>query len=737
MNKKIIIGLALTCLFPLASCGETSSIVESYYVIDTSNIRSEMLVNTTIVLNPKFTDLGESVTPQYDVKISLDNNDVTEQTYNKQTKKFAPTQVGSYSVKFVVLNDEGDIYQTSEGTVFEKTINIDVVVQSFAPRDSAGNDVSVSNDGVITFGESYSTSGTKKTSNQYKVTGVTFSGSYSITYELSNIKNDPTYPDSSLYFGWVKDWKENNDDSIKLSTMNGSMAAWIWGKDGDLADLSVNKNQGWSKGGWYDAPGSVSSGSQVTGNHEITFERYLNNEKDSCIFGIKYDNSPFTYLNVGNAYSDLLTNVWVESNNTSGSIKVKEYKEISDKAAPTLNLEYANDYYVGDSINLKNGAKITDDSAYASILVPSFKVYDEKNNECEVKNGIFTPDAVGKYKIVASVNDLAMNEASQETFIDIKKANENETNIDVSKTSAVSMDESGIILYATAKKNNQDIKIKSIKAYDENKKDVTSTTIFKYTSKDGSLSYDYFKATEGNYNIVFEAEDGTTKNKEINVSNKNTSVYGFTYYDLSTLIYRNKFIVGDGTIIYLDNTKDDKQTVKLGMSFKCKYNWTFEYDVTDIKYTAQGKFFITKNTINQEGTSVGWEDLAIGGNVKANGDPDLWGYECNVLGTGWTSYQWRSVWQNPTTEFMPDPNDHTKGCGREASSYDQYGVGTHHYKITCSMDNNGKVTYTYYIDNEIEVIHHTSEEHDNANGVDFIQFSGEHFNGIVSNIKIY
>ena len=29
MNKKIIIGLALTCLFPLASCGETSSIVES------------------------------------------------------------------------------------------------------------------------------------------------------------------------------------------------------------------------------------------------------------------------------------------------------------------------------------------------------------------------------------------------------------------------------------------------------------------------------------------------------------------------------------------------------------------------------------------------------------------------------------------------------------------------------------------------------------------------------------
>lgn len=73
---------------------------------------------------------------------------------------------------------------------------------------------------------------------------------------------------------------------------------------------------------------------------------------------------------------------------------------------------------------------------------------------------------------------------------------------------------------------------------------------------------------------------------------------------------------------------------------------------------------------------------------------------------------------------MPDPNDHTKGCGREASSYDQYGVGTHHYKITCSMDNNGKVTYTYYIDNEIEVIHHTSEEHDNANGVDFIQFSG-------------
>ena len=191
-------------------------------------------------------------------------------------------------------------------------------------------------------------------------------------------------------------------------------------------------------------------------------------------------------------------------------------------------------------------------------------------------------------------------------------------------------------------------------------------------------------------------------------------------------------------LIFDGITATDGQTVKIAPSVGgLKTNWKIEFDITDLSYVKQGKMFITKNTKTPDGTDLGWEDLTIGGNVKADGSPDLWGYECNVLGTGWVSYQWRSNWQEPiTTEFMPNPNDPTKGCGRPAEAYSQYAVGTHHYTIECTTDGEGNVTYNYYIDNELEVVHHTADAHDNGNSLDFMQFSSEGMNGIVSNIKI-
>lgn len=743
MKKQINI-IALTILLGSSlfafSCnkGQNSSVFENYYVINTNDIRNEMLVGSSIVLNPTFTNLGEIANPRYSVEIKLNDIDVTSTTYNNETKVFNPQEVGSYSIAFVVLNDDGTIYKTKDGNTFSKTIIIDVVIQSFAPRNNPGPDVTISDDGVITFGESYSQGNKDKvTSNQYKVTGLTFEGNYSITYELQNIRYDSVNSDPALYFGWVKNWAENNDDSIKLSTGNGTMATWVWDENGDLANLSSNRGHGWNKGGWWDAPGSVSNESPIEGNHTITFERYINQEKNKAVYGIIYDDKPFTYLDLDKNYTDVLTNVWVESNNTSGSIKVKEYKKVEDKVTPTLSLKYDSTYYVGDTINLKNGAIISDDSAYEGILTPTFKVFDKDNNELAVESGTFTPNSEGEYKIVAEVNDLAYNTAKSETKIFVNKVDLEKTIIDVSETSPVAMPDSGIILYYHAKKDNVDVPITSIKVL-KGEEDVTSETLFTYSSKTvEDLSYQYFKAKEGNYKIIFTAEDGSTKEKEINVSATNTTIYGYTYYDLSNLIYKDKFIVGKNTIIYTNNGATDTQTVKLGMNVGKKYDWTIEFDITDLSYSAQGKMFITKNTINAEGTSIGWEDLSVGGNVKANGDPDLWGYECKVVGDEWISYQWRSNWQNPTNEFMPDPNDRTKGCGRDASEYTQYGYGTHRYKIECRMNDEGVVTYTYYIDQEVEVIHVTKPAHNYGNGMDFIQFSGEHMNGIVSNISIY
>lgn len=142
---------------------------------------------------------------------------------------------------------------------------------------------------------------------------------------------------------------------------------------------------------------------------------------------------------------------------------------------------------------------------------------------------------------------------------------------------------------------------------------------------------------------------------------------------------------------------------------------------------------MTKNTLKEDGTGIGWEDLTVGG--KPNND--LWGYESSVVGTGWVTYQWRSNWQDKTTEFMPDPLDPTKGCGRPASEYAQYGTGTHSYKIHAVLEEDGSVTYNYFIDGQPEVVHHTADAHDGGAGLDFFQFSGEHFNGIVTDLRVY
>ena len=60
-------------------------------------------------------------------------------------------------------------------------------------------------------------------------------------------------------------------------------------------------------------------------NAEYYFERFVNKDANVATLGIIFDGVPYTYLNMGSNYTDLLTNVWVESNNTSGSISVEEY----------------------------------------------------------------------------------------------------------------------------------------------------------------------------------------------------------------------------------------------------------------------------------------------------------------------------------------------------------------------------------------------------------------------------
>lgn len=739
MKKKLSFVLLSSLLslgvFSLPACNNKSKPVADYYQIDTSSVMTEMLVDFEMKIDPKFTNLGEPVDVNYSIQITLNDNDVTETTYNKETKMFHPTIVGEYRVLITVLNASGGVLNDENGNPFSKTIIINVVRQSFEAIDSEGPDVTVNDDGVLTFGEYYSTNqGHKADSGQYRVTGISFTGSYSITYKIENAVADPKAGDPALYFGWIKDWQTSNDDSMKVG-IGGNLSAWIWGTNGDLADLSSNRSHGWSKGGWWDAPGSMGS---LTGTaHYLTFERYVNKDLKKAVYGMQFDNEPFTYLDVGDAYSDLLKTVWVESINISCSISVTEFKTIDDVASPTLNLNLrGREFEVGDSVNLKTIATVEDDSPYASLFIPTFRVFDKDNKELAVDNGVFIPMVGGQYKVVGEVKDLKNNTSSAEGTLTVAEVDPTKTAINLENVSPVAIPNSGIILYPRAIKQGAEVGISSYRVTNSSGQDVTSTTIKQYKSKDESVVRDYFIAPAGKYVLTAIAEDGTEKVKDIDVNSANTVVYDFTYYDLGTLNYNNLFAVGINEVLYFNNTSSTGQCVKLGKETSARRltNWTIEFDVTDMSWAGQGKVIVTKNTFDSEGKMLGWEDLAIGG--KPN---EFWGFECQLAGMSWVSYQWRSNWEAPiTTEFMPDPDDHTKGCGRAASAYLQYLNGTHNFKMTCVMDEETKIcTYKYYIDDKIEAIHVAPAKHNDGNLMNFYQLSAERFNGLVSNFKVY
>ena len=741
MKKKLstvlLSALLAVGVFTVPAC-KNGKAVEDYYQIDTSSIMTEMLVGYTMKIEPKFTNLGAPVDAKYSITISLNGKDVTSTTYDAETKVFHPTVIGEYRVVITVLNNSGAAIKTKDGKEFTKTFIINVVKQSFEAIDSEGIDVTIDDDGVLTFGDWYKDSNGKRSdSGQYKVTGISFRGSYSITYKIENAQADSKFGDPALYFGWIKDWQSANDDSMKLG-FGGNLSAWIWGTNGDLADLSVNKAQGWSKGGWWDAPGSM--GTIAGEEHYLTFERYVNEELGKAVYGIQFDNNPFTFLDVSDAYSDLLKNVWVESINITCSISVTEFKSIDDVEAPSLKLNFeGREYEVGDAVNLRAIAQVEDNSPYGPLFVPSFRVFNSNDQEQAVESGVFTPLTGGQYRVTAEVKDLMNNKTTAEGTLTVNQEDPTKTFIDLEKTSPVAMPNSGIILYSRGIKQGSEVTISEYKVKDANGNDVTSSTIKKYVGDNGAVVRDYFIAPAGNYTLFAVAEDGTEKAKDINVNVANTVIYGRTYFDLGTLVYSNRFAIGRDEVLYFNNSSSDRQCVKLGQDTTPRRlaNWNIEFDVTDMNWAGQGKVIFTKNTYNSDGNMIGWEDLTIGGKTVA-GEQQFWGFECKLATSDWVSYEWRSTWENPTTEFMPDPDDPTKGCGRPVSEYEQYQTGTHHFKMSCSMDSDTKVcTYRYYIDGEIEAIHVAPESHNDGNQMGFYQISAERFNGLVSNIKVY
>ncbi|MDR1093352.1 MAG: hypothetical protein LBL66_04305 [Clostridiales bacterium] len=229
----------------------------------------------------------------------------------------------------------------------------------------------------------------------------------------------------------------------------------------------------------------------------------------------------------------------------------------------------------------------------------------------------------------------------------------------------------------------------------------------------------------------------------VNVSNGTNEVYGYSLEGSKNL---DKIAVGkDGTVIFdagIDGTGNATLTRgDLGAAMFAG-SWEMSYYLTDLAYGAQGKFMTTLYLAKSDDPAAAliWDDVAVGGNMNN----DLWGFEANIYGTGWTTYEWRGVWQDETDAFKhpgaPEKDrlgtEYNDNGFREAPGYVQYGFGTHKYTVRYVVAaDTGAVTVGYYIDDVAEARHETAAAHNKYSVLTGVKlFSERQMSGIMTGL---
>lgn len=762
-SKKFTIVSVLTALFLTAAlgfsgCGDKN--VSDYYTFDVSSISTVMLKGESQVLSPELKNLGESVSnPKYGVEITESGEDVTGEVYDGTTKVFSPADVGTYSVKFIAHNDKDEIAVDEDGQPFTKTVEIEVSILSFAAKDSAGTDVTVdesdADEAKITFGESYANAEDGQDSGQYKITGLTFDGNFSITYKIAYGTFNEKYEDPALYFGFDRNDADNHDDCIKLSTGSGHFATWIYDDSNALADLSSNAENGWNFEVWYNTNNSVSNDVSIENStHRLTIERYIDAAETQAVYVILWDYTPFAYLNVHGNFTSSLSGLWVESVCTNCTISIEEHRSLeADTAAPVITAEADGTYYAGTLLYVgslftftDNVGEITERTGYENIMTPKYSVTDKDGANVSLSGGALQLEAGEEYTITCTVTDFSGNETTAKVTIVPEERDSNLPVVDLDETASVTVPLIGTKIYVSATDETDgdlsDSKNVEIKIYSGANIDVTKDAYYVYDDETGGRHHVFLPTSTGTYKIVCTVTNSqnysTSATKEINVVSdyEGTEIYGWKVYDID--LGGDEIILCKDRLIFTEGSVANSAKIAVAeVSEAYLKNWTISFDITGLKYTVgdtlTGKLNLTLMSMTGKGADSQFEDIAVGGKVGN----DLWGFEANLYGVGsWVTYQWRTVWDNPTKEFMPVPDDYTVGCGRDASAYTQYAEGTHNWKIVCSTDENGTVTYTYYIDDQIEAVHKLPETHNNMNVLNFLQFQSQYMAGIVSDIRV-
>jgi hypothetical protein len=270
-----------------------------------------------------------------------------------------------------------------------------------------------------------------------------------------------------------------------------------------------------------------------------------------------------------------------------------------------------------------------------------------------------------------------------------------------------------------------------------------------YFTAAGEMNYTVFRpVSAGDYYVEVGYINGKgaygSASRTVSVSDGVNAVYGYTVEGTKNL---DKMAVGkDGTVIFgegIDGTGNASLSRSDLGNATFEGSWEMSYYLTDLKYNDQGKFFTTLHLENTDDPDVDiiWDDVTVGG--KANND--LWGYEANIYGTGWRTYEWRGVWQDPTTNEFKHPDvpasdrfgTNYNGNGfREAPGYRQYGFGKHKYTVKYLVNaETGAVTIDYYIDDIPECRHVTAAAHNKYTKLQYVKiFSEKQMSGIMTGL---
>lgn len=352
----------------------------------------------------------------------------------------------------------------------------------------------------------------------------------------------------------------------------------------------------------------------------------------------------------------------------------------------------------------------------------------------------FTPAEAGIY--VFRVNTVTAGRELSKDF-EFTVSGANATDIDMSRNTTVARPNVAMMIYGDGAETLKVYKGDTFAAA----VDVTEDIVETYTTEtlENNVTYTYFRPAEaGTYYVA--AQKGTGDTAALRVSKINVAANVLEIYDDEELDLGNgnldKVVWGNNEMLFLNKGEANYETSKVvyNNTVLATGDFAIEFKVTDLGFQGGNKKLFFSVLLG------GWRDFFIEGKLNADKAEgyEFWGYGSNFPGTSWIEYQWKSTWQQPTTDaYIPDDSegynrDEHDGkpefAFREGGEYAQYLTGTHTYRVEFRMTEEGVYTVYYYIDGRPEATHR--DVNMGGNTLDCLVINSQSMSGVLHDLKV-